>query len=981
MRLAPFIFIVLFCTFSASAQRYSFYNLSVENGLIQSQVQALTQDKYGHLWVGTLGGMSRYDGELFTNYNVRNGMLDNGCFAITTDKNGHIWLGGQEGISKYNGKRFEHYRLQSPEDNNAQTVRKIFVDEHNTLWCHTDKAVYQIQGKGIQPVTLPDSGITITAILPEENNLWVATNNGRIYRRTGKGWDSIFYNFPGLPKAPLRTTNIYRDSKKRLLLTTGHGIFTIKNDSVKLILNDGAPIVNIPFISIAEDKYGALWLGSVSGVYRLTDSSFTLYNKKNGFTDNAINTIVADREGSVWFGSNGQGLYRFSGAQFSIIDERSGLPSEQVTSFTSTPSGKLYIGTSEAGLYYYDNENIIPIPLQYKNPYISTLYADSEYDIWVGTEGRGLCRLKGGERIYYNMPEIPANTTVISLYKDTAGRLWIGTGKGAAVYSNNTFRNIPGVSGPVFSFACIGIDSILMVNNNNIYLYHDSAVVHYVTGSAADSSNAQCIATTGKKLWIGTNDNGVICYDIETRKSFTLNKSNGLQSDFIYNIIADKNNDIWVGTGYGIHKIHMQGDNPVVTFYGKEQGITGMESNQNASCLMPDGTLWFGTTKGAVHIDPNKELIMPQPISIVLQSVKLFGDDIRDTTYYDSLDNWYNVPYQLKLPHKKNNITFTFKGITLSGSAQLLYRYRIDGLDAPWSDWTPLNSVTYSAMPPGQYALLVECKTINGEEIKALAYPFEIITPLHKTTWFSFAIFIVCILAGISIQYMLNKRKQARLALVEKLRREEQAKVRQRTAEDFHDEVGNKLTRINVLTNVLTQKLGDVSPDKKRLIDQIQENTAQLYSGTKDILWSLQATNDNLYEILHRIRDFGNDLFADTDIRFQFAGTDSDWQNYKLPLDMSRNLIMIFKEALNNCLKYAGATVVTMEAELKDGDILHIALTDNGKGFNVEEVVKGNGLNNMRNRAERLKGKLYVDSKPGHGTVINLHFRLPGKNR
>ncbi|MBZ0097827.1 MAG: hypothetical protein K8F30_02005, partial [Taibaiella sp.] len=121
--------------------------------------------------------------------------------------------------------------------------------------------------------------------------------------------------------------------------------------------------------------------------------------------------------------------------------------------------------------------------------------------------------------------------------------------------------------------------------------------------------------------------------------------------------------------------------------------------------------------------------------------------------------------------------------------------------------------------------------------------------------------------------------------------------------------------------------------------------------------------------------------YQDTNIEFRFSGTESQWQQYKLPLDMSRNLIMIFKEALNNCLKYANATVVTMEAEMKEGDVLHIALTDNGKGFNVEEVVKGNGLNNMRNRAGRLKGKLYIDSKPGKGTAINLHFRLPGRYR
>ncbi len=981
MKRACLIVIVFFHLLNAAAQRYSFYNLSVENGLIQSQVQAMTQDAYGHLWIGTLGGMSRYDGENFTNYNVRNGMLDNGCFAITTDEHGNIWLGGTEGLSRYDGRTFKHFRLRPTEENDGQAVKKIFSTGNNTLWCHTDKQVYKIQDGHIRSVALPDTGITVTAILPEEHALWVATNRGRIYRYQGKTWDSMFYNIPGMPKAPVHTTNVYRDSKKRLMLATTVGLFTLREDSIKVMRNNGAPIVNIPLISIAEDKSGALWLGSISGVYRLTDSSLVLYNKKNGFTDNAIQSILTDKEGSVWFGSNGQGLYRFSGAQFSIIDERSGLPSEQVTAFAPTPLGNLYMGTSEAGLFYYDKQNVIPIPLQYKNAYISALYANNEYDIWVGTIGKGLCRLKGAERIYYSIPELPANSAIITLYKDTAERLWIGTLRGAVLYENNKFTKLPGLSNPVSAFVTIGKDSVLLATDSRIYLYHNGSIVPFITNAAPDNSNAQCFALVGNKLWIGTNDNGVICYDLRTKQSFTINKSNGLQSDFIYNIITDNNNDIWVGTGYGIHKVLMQGDQPVVTFYGKEQGIAGMESNQNASCRMPDGTLWFGTTKGAVHIDPSKQLILPQPTSIVLQSVKLFGDDIRDTTYYDSLDNWYNVPYQLALPHKKNNITFTFKAITLSGSGQLLYRYRIDGLDAPWSDWTGLNSVTYSALPPGKYTLLVESKTINGEDIKSLAYPFEIITPFHKTTWFSLMIFIACILAGITIQYILNKRKQARLALVEKLRREEQAKVRQRTAEDFHDEVGNKLTRINVLTNVLSQKLGDLTPDKKRLIDQIQENTAQLYSGTKDILWSLQATNDNLFEVLHRIRDFGTELYQDTNIEFRFSGTESQWQQYKLPLDMSRNLIMIFKEALNNCLKYADATVVTMEAEMKEGHVLHIALTDNGKGFNVEEVVKGNGLNNMRNRAERLKGKLYIDSKPGKGTAINLHFRLPGRYR
>jgi signal transduction histidine kinase len=233
-----------------------------------------------------------------------------------------------------------------------------------------------------------------------------------------------------------------------------------------------------------------------------------------------------------------------------------------------------------------------------------------------------------------------------------------------------------------------------------------------------------------------------------------------------------------------------------------------------------------------------------------------------------------------------------------------------------------------------------------------------------------------CILLGIGLQYVFNSRKQRRQRLLAKLRSEEQAKVRLRTAEDFHDEIGNKLTRINVLTNVLRSKAA-LNEDSQRILNQIEDNTAQLYGGTRDILWSLKPSNDNLFEILHRIKDFGDELFMDTDVQFTFSGSDEKWRKYRLPMDMSRNLIMIFKEALNNCLKYAGAKNVYLKVSIRNRDVLQLVLTDDGKGFDIRSVKKGNGLNNMQVRAERLKGRIYVDSRPQKGTIISLTFKVP----
>jgi signal transduction histidine kinase len=256
-----------------------------------------------------------------------------------------------------------------------------------------------------------------------------------------------------------------------------------------------------------------------------------------------------------------------------------------------------------------------------------------------------------------------------------------------------------------------------------------------------------------------------------------------------------------------------------------------------------------------------------------------------------------------------------------------------------------------------------------------LHYPFEIITPFHKTNLFRFLIIVGCIILGVGLQYLAARRKRLRLAQLEAVRREEQAKVRQRTAEDFHDEVGNKLTRINVLTNVLRSKVG-TAPDASRLIDQIQDNAGQLYSGTRDILWSLQPSNDNLYQVMNRVRDFGRDLFGDTDTNFEMENISPLWKEYRLPMDASRNLIMIFKEALNNVLKYAGATRVVIKSVMQ-GDNLAIVLHDNGEGFDPTAARRGQGINNMNTRATRLGGTLQLESSPKRGTTITLELKIP----
>ena len=144
----------------------------------------------------------------------------------------------------------------------------------------------------------------------------------------------------------------------------------------------------------------------------------------------------------------------------------------------------------------------------------------------------------------------------------------------------------------------------------------------------------------------------------------------------------------------------------------------------------------------------------------------------------------------------------------------------------------------------------------------------------------------------------------------------------------------------------------------------------QLYAGTRDILWSLQPSNDNLFEILNHVADLARDLFSETEISFSFSGNEERFKEHKMPLDKSRNFIMIWKEALNNCMKYSGAKNVLLQVQSHED--IQIRLVDDGKGFIKKSAANGNGLKNMNARANRLGGHLEILSNPDKGTQIIL---------
>lgn len=971
-RIYVIIVFLLSCT-KAFSQHYNFITYNAEDGLPQSQVFGICQSADRQLWLSTLGGISRFNGKTFTNYTVAEGLAASYPLHFILDNQQRIWAINNTRLNLIENNIIFNFELPEKVVNGRA---RLGITGDNVLWCVINGHLYSFQNKKFQKATLegiPNKNL-FALLKGHGSDLYLMAARRTLYKYVHQQWKP--FALLNEVDSSDRIRSVHFDSTGTIWIITSKELYRKTSNNPAVLWAKFPDSLNT-LNSLTSDKKGNIWVAAQSGIYKLNpDKSIIYLNAGNGFSNAQVNDIITDQEDNIWMATDGDGLVRFAGGLFTSLDGTDADLRQKVQVLLRNQQNQLLFGNHGQDFSRYENgqRKYLLRNTALWQQQINCAYADGSGNIWIGTGGAGLWRMEN-DRLY---DHLLGELSVYYVMEDR-NKMYAATSEGIFELNARTAIRNPAVKEFTSSLMAVGKDSILAALTYGVALVRDSSRIDYPFPQNLQSTMVTGFERKGGKIFIATIGGGIFVWNREKDSFKQLTVSSGLASNIVYSLKFDNEGTLWVGTGNGMSKIHSsdQFEHVTIHSYGKEQGLKALECNKDAIAVMPDNRVWFGTVKGLYCYNPGEEtskLISPQ---VTLQSIKVFSKPIVSSEP-DQPGNTASssFPANLELSFRNNHITFEFGAISYS-YGNIRYSYYLEGMENNFSQTGINEFVTYPSLPPAHYIFHVKAVDESGQQLGQVAsYAFTIVPAFYQTTWFRLLIAAVCVGLLVILYSIVKKYRDRQKRLIEILRAEEQRKIRKKTAQDFHDEMGNKLARITVLSDILKTKI-PANEETQGLAKKIQDNVAWLYQGTKDIIWSLNPENDNLAFLMKHVSDFGVDLFIDTDIEFEPIDIKPAFQQHYLPMDYARNVIMICKEAFTNILKHSQATAVSARANLLPNHRLQLLISDNGKGFSTTQTSQGNGLNNIRQRASNLGANLQIVSAPGRGTQIVLEFAIP----
>jgi ligand-binding sensor domain-containing protein/two-component sensor histidine kinase len=1003
-----------FCTAGGLSRfdGYTFTNFGPAQGLPDSYVSDFLETRAGQYWIATNGGLVHFDPKgrpgsgavyengpmtptpMFTVIGPDDGNRRGRAINVLREgRDGTIWAGTDNGL----------YRLENAQTNGNRSLRPIEIR---------------------LPSDYPEQRAIADVVEDARGSLWIATPNG-LYRRWPDGTSARYGARDGLPSEHL--SDVLEDHEGRLWVATRvDGFFGFTADAThrapvidrRVTTADGLPVHWV--FQLFETSDRRFWVATNRGIVEFVASAaeqgrrFPYYTEKNGLSYYDITALVEDLGGNLWLGTNNAGAMKWTRDGFTTYGEADAI--KAVNAIFEDRAGHLCFKGNVLGdartsvfegarldLLRADDATIHTRLGRFDGRRFDWFRPDAvsnfgwvaeqvtlqgrNGDWWVGT-GEGLYRFpaapdfarldKARPLAVYTTKDGLAALQVFRLFEDSRGDVWVSTASTATnglarwESASGRLRDLAGSAGlPSLkddlprAFGEDGSGNVWIGFNNGLARYAQGTFTFFTaTEGLAPGAIANIHADHSGRLWVASARGGLVRVDepeAERPTFVTYTTTQGLSSNNTEVITEDNEGHIYVGGGHGLDRLDPRTGR--VKHFTTADGLA--PGLFRAAFRDRSGVLWFGMTSGLSRLAPVREK-PPAPPPVWISGVRVRGVPRPVSALGERDMSFPDFP-----PHE-NQLQIDFVGLGFGSGDVLRYQYRLEGADADWTALSEQRTVTFASLAPGRYRFFV--RAVNSDGIvsaEAAAVTFRILSPLWQRWWF---VALAALGVGLTV-YTLYGYRVARLL--------EMADMRTRIASDLHDDIGANLTRIALLSEVAARKRGhETGPARGGSSDvtELAQEDGPLMSiariaresvgSMSDIVWAINPARDSLLDLIRRMRQHADEIFTLRDIALRFDAPGAS-DSVRLGVDVRRDLLLIFKEAVNNSARHSGCSRVDIDLRL-EGSRLVLVLVDNGTGFDPSRESDGQGLTSMRRRAHRLRGTLEIVSGDGTGTAVTL---------
>jgi len=910
-------------------------------------------------------------GYTMTSWTPTDGSSIGPVYSLVQDRDGYLWVGTTGGIVRFDGARFTRWETIYATPLPRADVRALALSRDGTLWAGFDRTngsvtVAALRGGTVVSVSkgvAPHDAVT-SLIEDHAGTIW-AVSDGVLYHLRGGAWDVIRNGALG----HAAVVSVREDARGGLWVGTRQGVFrTTDGESFELVAEGIAR-------ETSESADGTLWMTDPAHGVRRRGTPAPLVGM-----DGWGNRLLHDSRGNLWVGTTGQGLWRLrpgAAADAPLIElatNQTGLSSNAVQTLLEDRDGNIWVGTM-LGLHSLTPQQLTPLAA---GTVVRTVLADEDGTVWVGTAS-GLLQFhrQGGA---WRGQRLGTASDIRSLFRDAAGVAWAATDGGLRVLSHGRLLPSPrrpdtvppcpagappaaaSVTPTVWRPVCAARDVVwAATQTGSVTLRRGERTLATIDTSPVSTAGQYVVDTTFEDsegtMWVG-GTGGI--WRIRDGEVAHRGERDGLPAQRVLAITQSADGALWLvadrgpshaGRRSALIRLHpsdfeqaVRANAPVsgCRLYDAMNGLAGVPLGAAAAARSSDGSLWFVIGGNLTVVDPN-ELAREQrhdegPARIV-------GATIDDRTIATAATG--------SLPAGTRKVQIDYTALRLTSPRQTRFRYRLEGFDHDWVDAGGRRQAYYTNLAPGQYVFRVQANDNAGTwSAPEAQWSFALQPAFRQTTWF-YALCGLCVLlmawgAAHMRAWILNRQFAATLA------------ERTRLSREIHDTMLQSLVGIALQVQAIARQCGPEAAEPQSQLVALRRQVEQYVREARQAVLNLRSPMLETGSLASALAEIGRRT-VNAPTRFDVSADPIE----QLPQSVEEELLRIGQEAITNAARHAHATSIHVNLR-QDADSVRLDVRDDGCGFDVDAMwsaATGHyGLTGMRERAARAGGDVTVSS-------------------